>query len=273
MPANSLERADTLRGAQGCRLLRRRKVPHDLPQQSATAGSPAGQRREMLSATTCRPGSRSRSPPSSTSGLSPWPNGWASPPPPSCAGPSPPTSPSSRRSTPNLMENAMTSSTNSKKSNGLQGDLLSGEWQSGAPKRGTGQHIRLTPLGDDQRVAVPGMADFSGGGPAGTYCRDCNHFADKIAVQTGINTIEKTRFGCVIWAQRMAHAAPSPRRDIRLCPSCKHFEKAARRIAPMLHHRQRRDQLQARQHARGPSRVVAPKTTARWGLVVRSAIA
>jgi hypothetical protein len=71
------------------------------------------------------------------------------------------------------------------------------------------------------------MADFSGGGPAGTYCRDCNHFADEIAVQTGINIIEKTRFGCVIWAQRMAHAAPSPRRDIRLCPSCKHFEKAA----------------------------------------------
>ena len=71
------------------------------------------------------------------------------------------------------------------------------------------------------------MADFSGGGPAGTYCRDCNHFADEIAVQTGINTIEKTRSGCVIWAQKMAHAAPSPRRDIRLCRSCKHFEKAA----------------------------------------------
>ena len=102
----------------------------------------------------------------------------------------------------------MTSSTHSKKSNGLQGDLLSGEWQSGAPKRGTGEHIRLTPLGDDQRVAVPGMADFSGEGPAGTYCRDCNHFADEIAVQTGINTIEKTRFGCVIWAQRMATCRP-----------------------------------------------------------------
>ena len=71
------------------------------------------------------------------------------------------------------------------------------------------------------------MADFSGEGPAGTYCWDCSHFADKIAIQTGIKTIEKTRFGCVIWAQRMAHAAPSPRRDIRLCPSCKHFEKAA----------------------------------------------
>ena len=91
-------------------------------------------RREMLSATTCRPGSRCRSPPSSSSGLSPWPTGWASPPPPSCAGPSPPTSPSSRRSTPNPMENAMTSSTHSKKSNGLQGDLLSGEWLSQPPQ-------------------------------------------------------------------------------------------------------------------------------------------
>jgi hypothetical protein len=125
------------------------------------------------------------------------------------------------------MENAMTSGTNSKKSNGLQGDLLSGEWQSGAPKRGAGEHMRLTPMGDHQRVAVPGMADFSGEGPAGTYCQDCNHFADKIAVQTGINTIEKTRFGCVIWARKMGHAAPSPRRDIRLCRSCKHFEKAS----------------------------------------------
>jgi hypothetical protein len=125
------------------------------------------------------------------------------------------------------MEDAMTSSTNSKKSNGLQGDLLSGEWQSGAPKRGTGGHIRLTPLGDDQHVVVPGMADFSGGGPAGTYCRDCNHFADEIAVQTGINAIERTRAGCMIWARKMGHAAPSPRRDIRLCRSCKHFEVPA----------------------------------------------
>jgi hypothetical protein len=71
------------------------------------------------------------------------------------------------------------------------------------------------------------MADFSGEGPAGTHCRDCNHLADKIAVQTGIDAIERTRGGCVIWAQRKAHAAPSPRRDIRLCRSCKHFEDAA----------------------------------------------
>jgi hypothetical protein len=89
------------------------------------------------------------------------------------------------------------------------------------------EHIRLKPLGDDQRVAVPGMADFSGGGPAGTYCRDCDHFADAIAVQTGIDAIERTRAGCAMWAQEMAHAAPSPRRDIRLCRSCKHFAEAA----------------------------------------------
>jgi hypothetical protein len=125
------------------------------------------------------------------------------------------------------MEDAMTSSTDSKKSNGLQGDLLSGEWLSQPPRRGAGQHIRLKPLGDDQQVAVPGMADFSGGGPAGTYCRDCNHFADEIAVQTGNDAIERTRSGCVIWAEKMAHAAPSGRREIRLCRSCKHFEKAA----------------------------------------------
>lgn len=120
----------------------------------------------------------------------------------------------------------MTSRTRSKKSNGVQGDLLSGEWLSQPPRRGAGQHIRLKPQGDDRRVVVPGMADFSNEGPAGTYCRDCDYFAGKIAVQTGINTIEKTRSGCVIWAQRMAHAAPSSRRDIRLCPSCKHFEQA-----------------------------------------------
>jgi hypothetical protein len=109
----------------------------------------------------------------------------------------------------------------------VQGDLLNGEWLSQPARRGSGQHIRLKLQGDDQRVAVPGMADFSGEGPANTYCRDCNHFADKIAVQTGINTIEKARAGCVIWAQKMGHAAPSPRRDIRLCPSCKHFEEPA----------------------------------------------
>jgi len=72
-----------------------------------------------------------------------------------------------------------------------------------------------------------GMASFCGEGLAGTYCRDCAHFADEIAVQTGSNSIEKKKAGCEVWAQRQGHAAPSPRRDIRLCPSCKHFEKPA----------------------------------------------
>jgi hypothetical protein len=114
------------------------------------------------------------------------------------------------------MEDAMTNSTRPRTLNGLQGDLLSGEWLNQLPRRGAGQHIRLKPLGDDQQVAVPGMADFSGGGPAGTYCRDCNHFADKIAVQTGINTIERTQSGCVIWARRMALCeVPAGSRDVR----------------------------------------------------------
>ena len=120
----------------------------------------------------------------------------------------------------------MSSSSRSTKSNGLQGDLLTGDWLSEAPRRGHGEHIKLTSM-DSERAAVPGMADFSGGGPAGTYCQDCDHFGDEIAVQVGVNRMETTRAGCVIWARRMAHAAPSPRRDIRLCPSCKHFEKAA----------------------------------------------
>jgi hypothetical protein len=97
----------------------------------------------------------------------------------------------------------MTSSTHPKTLSGLQGDLLSGEWLSRAPRRGSGRHIRLKSP-DGERVAILGMADFCGGGPAGTYCRDCNHFADEIAVQTGINTIEKTRSGCMIWVRKMA---------------------------------------------------------------------
>jgi len=125
------------------------------------------------------------------------------------------------------MENAMSNRTYSKRSSGLQGDLLSGEWTSRMPKRGDGQHIRLKSLVDSEPVAVPGMAGFSGAGPKGTYCQDCVHFADEIAVQTSSNTIEKTKAGCEVWAQRMGHAAPSPRRDIRLCPSCKLYEKPA----------------------------------------------
>ena len=40
MPANSLERADTLRGAPGCRVLRRRKVSDDLPQRPPPPARP-----------------------------------------------------------------------------------------------------------------------------------------------------------------------------------------------------------------------------------------
>jgi hypothetical protein len=120
----------------------------------------------------------------------------------------------------------MTSRSRPKTSNGQQGDLLSGQWLSKPPPRGSGKHIRLKPLSDATQIAVPGMADFSGGGPAGTYCWDCTHFANEIAVQTGVDAIERTRAGCAIWARRMAHAAPSPRRDIRLCRSCKHFDAA-----------------------------------------------
>lgn len=128
--------------------------------------------------------------------------------------------------TPNPMEGAISNNgtiNNSPKA--LQGDLLSGQWLSEPPKRGNGRHIRLK-QDVDQRVVVPGMADFSGAGPAGTYCRDCVHLGDEIAVQTGIDAIEKTRAGCAIWSRRMARAAPSPRRDIRLCRSCKHFAAA-----------------------------------------------
>src|SRR5262245_29053049 len=98
------------------------------------------------------------------------------------------------------MEDVMINDSRSKTSNGRQGDLLSGEWLSKAPRRGGGRHIQLNPLGDDRGTAVPGMADFSGGGPAGTYCRDCHHFADEIAVQTGINAIERAREVCATWA-------------------------------------------------------------------------
>jgi len=57
--------------------------------------------------------------------------------------------------------------------------------------------------------------------------KDCGHLANEIAVQASIDTIERTRAACKIWAMKMGHAAPSPRREIRLCASCKHFEKAA----------------------------------------------
>jgi hypothetical protein len=116
-----------------------------------------------------------------------------------------------------------------------QGDLFTGEFNANPPKRGNGYHIKLTAK-EAEPTAVPGMADFAGGGPPNTYCRNCVHFGEEIAVQTGINTIERTRRGCAIWSRRMGRAAPSPRRDIRLCRSLRAL-RAGRRIAPLVHHR------------------------------------
>ena len=45
------------------------------PDEMSGPREPAEQRRGIPSGTTCRPGSRPRSPPSSSSGLPPWPNG------------------------------------------------------------------------------------------------------------------------------------------------------------------------------------------------------
>lgn len=106
----------------------------------------------------------------------------------------------------------------------LQGDLLTGEWQAKPPKRGSGQHIRLKLL-DGEKAVVPGMASYAGGGPAGAHCRDCGHFG-VVAVQAGVDKVEINRTGCTIYAQRMGHAAPTTRRDIRLSAACKHFMAA-----------------------------------------------
>lgn len=106
----------------------------------------------------------------------------------------------------------------------LQGDLFTGEWQAKPPKRGNGSHIRLKPV-DGEKPVVPGIASYAGEGPKGKYCEDCDYFGE-VAVQRTPDTIEKNPAGCALWAQRMRHAAPVPRRDIRLCPSCKYFEPA-----------------------------------------------
>ena len=102
------------------------------------------------------------------------------------------------------------------------------------PKRGNGSHVRLKPF-DGEKPAVPGMASYAGEGPAGTYCRDCVHFG-VVAVQTGVDDVEINRTGCAIYAQRMGHAAPTTRRDIRLFPACKHFV-AGDEFEAALHHR------------------------------------
>ena len=42
-------------------------------------------------------------------------------------------------------------------------------------------------------------------------------------MQTGVDDVEINRTGCAIYAQRMGHAAPTTRRDIRFFPACKYF--------------------------------------------------
>jgi hypothetical protein len=103
----------------------------------------------------------------------------------------------------------------------FQGDLLTGEWRAEPPKRGNGSHVRLKSL-DVEKTAVPGMASYAGEGPANKYCKDCVFFG-KVAVQRGVDDVEINRTGCVIYAQRMGHAAPTTKRDIRLSPACRHF--------------------------------------------------
>ena len=103
----------------------------------------------------------------------------------------------------------------------LQGDLFTGEWQAKPPERGNGSHVRLKER-EGEKAIVPGMASYAGEGPAGTYCRDCGHFGE-VAVQTGVDDVEINRTGCALYGQRMGHAAPTTRRDIRFCAACKHF--------------------------------------------------
>lgn len=106
----------------------------------------------------------------------------------------------------------------------LQGDLFTNEWQVERPKRGNGSHIRLKLLDSEQPI-VPGMASYAGDGPKGKYCKDCGHFGE-VAVQRTPDDIEMNKAGCVIYAQRIGHAAPTRRCDIRFCAACKEFEEA-----------------------------------------------
>jgi hypothetical protein len=115
--------------------------------------------------------------------------------------------------------------------NALQRDLLTGEWESTPPKRGNGSHVRLKTL-DGEKLVVPGMASYAGEGPAGKYCKDCGHFGE-VAVQCTPNATEVNPAGCAIYAQHMRHAAPTGRRDIRVCAACKYFvaaDEASRRF-------------------------------------------
>ena len=106
----------------------------------------------------------------------------------------------------------------------LQRDLVTGAWEDKPPARGNGSHIRLKPL-HGETPALSGMASFAGEGPVGKFCRNCDHFGE-VAVQRTVDAIEMNPTGCALYAQRMGHAAPTRRRDIRLCADCKHFEPA-----------------------------------------------
>jgi hypothetical protein len=107
----------------------------------------------------------------------------------------------------------------------LQRDLFTNQWEFKRPKRGSGSHVRLTKL-VDEKAALAGMASFSGEGPAGKYCKDCAHFGG-VAVQRGPDAIETNPAGCALYAQRVGHAAPTSRRDIRFFASCRHFNMPA----------------------------------------------
>ena len=106
----------------------------------------------------------------------------------------------------------------------FQGDLFTGKWEAKPPERGSGSHIRLRSL-NCEKLIVPGMASYAGEGPAGKYCKDCDHFGE-VAVQHALDKPEKNCAGCSIYAQYMGHAAAVPRRDIRFCAACKYFQPA-----------------------------------------------
>jgi hypothetical protein len=115
-------------------------------------------------------------------------------------------------------------SVTSKSKNTQQRDLFTGEWTAERPKRGDGSHIRLKPV-DGEKPFVLGMASYLGEGPPNTFCQGCENYG-LIAVQLALDKPEKSCSGCSIYARCTGHAAAMPRRDIRFCPSCKHFVAA-----------------------------------------------
>lgn len=106
-----------------------------------------------------------------------------------------------------------------------QGDLF-GEWANKKPKAGDGSHIKLK-REPGERGPVPGMASFAGEGPPNKYCQDCYWFGSIMLTRPDLDTIEHASAACVLWAQRMGHAAPPGRnRTIAHCAACKHFRDA-----------------------------------------------